>query len=121
MKDLNINIGGPRNRAKQQVSFKIVQTGDRPGFDAGEIGQLIGQLRTALEQSTLQSDELRRAQRQLAAIEDEVASEQPAICEIGNAISFLGGLVQSAQGMAPIFSSTLQMLAAAVGIVPVRG
>jgi hypothetical protein len=116
MKDLNINIGGPSGRARQQVSFKIAQACERPTLDPREISHLVAQLRVALEQSRLEGDELRRAERHLATIEEEAASAQPATAEIGHALSYLNGLLQAADKLAPLFSNTLGLLARAVGI-----
>ena len=113
MRDLHVNIGGPRNNARQNVSFQIAP-GERPAVDAQQITQLVSQLREALEQSRLPPEELRRVERRLTAIEEEASSEQPALTEINEGLSFLGQLVQTAQGLTPLFSSTYQLLAAAL-------
>lgn len=118
MRDLQIHIGGPRDRARQQVSFSIAQQAAPRGLDASQIGELIGQLRVALTQSELPSDDRRRVERQLAAIEEEAQSEQPLLSEITGAMTFLGKLVESTQGLAPLFSSTYRLLATAVGLSP---
>jgi hypothetical protein len=115
MKDLHINIGGPRDRARQQVSVRIAQAGEGPALDSRQIGELLSQMRQALEQSNLAGDELRRARRHLATIEEEAASPQPAMAEISNALSFLSGLVESFQPLTPLFASALGSLAKAVG------
>lgn len=114
MRDLHVNIGGPRNNARQNVSFQIAQ-GERPAVNPQQISQLIAQMREALEQSRLPPEELRRVERRLTAIEEEAASEHPAVTEINEGLSFLGQLVQTAQGLTPLFSSTYQLLAAALG------
>jgi DNA topoisomerase IA len=97
------------------VSFQVAQSDNRRTLDVQQIGQLITQLRAALEQSQLSPDELRRAERHLTAIEEEARSDKPLLSEITDGITFLGKLAQTAQGLAPLFSSTYQLLAAAVG------
>lgn len=116
MKDLHINIGGPRDQAHQELSFKVYQAGDAPAFDSEQIAGLIAQLRAALTQSDVAPEAARRAQRHLNTIEEESRSQKPVLSEIKDSISVLGSFVQTARGLAPLFSSTLQLLATAIGM-----
>ena len=113
MRDLHVNIGGPRDRARQQVSFQVAQTASRPALDVAQIGCLLGQLREALAQSQLPADERRRAERHLQTIEEESHSEKPLLSEINAGLSFLDNLANTAQGLAPLVSGTLRLLSAA--------
>lgn len=115
MKDLNINIGGPRDNARQQVSFHVQQAGDRAGLDAEQVCQLLGEFRTALSQSRLPSDETRRIERHLASIEEEAQSPKPLLDEIQSSFNSLQRLVQSAQAAAPALLGPLRTLAASFG------
>jgi hypothetical protein len=115
MRDLHLNIQGPRDRARQNVSLRIADSDNRQPLDVAQIGHLVDQLRLALEQSPLSPDDARRAQRHLAVIEKEAASERPLLTEINDSLSFLGKLAQTANGLIPLFSSTFQLLCAAVG------
>ena len=115
MKDLNINIGGPRDRARQNVSVRVHQ-GDRQGLDAHEVGRLVGELRTALAQSRLPAEEAKRIERHLASIEEESQAPQPLLEEITSSISSIQRLVQSAQILAPALITPLRSLAAGFGI-----
>ena len=115
MRDLHVNITGPRDRARQNVSLQIAQDDHRRSLDVEQISSLIAQLRVGLEQSQLPPEDLRRAERRLATIEEEARSEKPLLSEITEGMSFLSGLVQSAQGLSPLLASTMQLLAAAVG------
>lgn len=115
MRDLHVNIGGPGDRARQSISFQIAQDDHRRTLDAEQIGRLVGQLRAELEQSNLPAEEFRLAKRQLATIEEEARSERPLLNEIKEGVSMLGQIMQTAQGLAPVFTSTFKLLAAAVG------
>src|SRR5687768_8161630 len=115
MKDLNINIGGPRDNARQQVSFHVQQAGDRAGLDVKQVGQLLGEFRAVLSQSQLSSDEARRIERHLANIEEESQSPKPLLDELRNSFHSLQRLVQSAQAAAPALLGPLRTLAATFG------
>jgi hypothetical protein len=115
MKDLNINIGGPRDHARQRVAVHVQQAGDRAGLDAEQIGRLLGEFRAAIEHSGLSPEDARRLQRHLASIEEESQSPQPLLDEIRNSFDALQRLVQSAQSTAPALLSPLRTLAATFG------
>src|SRR5262245_42811062 len=100
MKDLHINIGGPRDNARQQLSFHV-QQGDRPGIDPQQIGHLLGEFREAMSASRLSAEDLRRIERHLASIEEESQSPKPLLAEIEGSLSSVQRLVQSAQSLAP--------------------
>jgi hypothetical protein len=115
MKDLNINIGGPRDRARQNVSVHVQQAGDRAGLDMQQVGQLLDQFRAALSQSQLTSEETRRIERHLASIEEESQAPKPLLEEIQNSFHALQRLVQSAQTATPALLAPLRALAATFG------
>jgi hypothetical protein len=116
MKDLNINIGGPRGNARQNVSFHVQQSGDRTGLDAEHLSRLLGEFRSALAQSRLSADESRRIERHLASIEEESQTPQPLLEEIRSSFESLLRLVKSAQSAAPILIGPLRALAATLGL-----
>jgi hypothetical protein len=115
MRDLHINVAGPKDRARQNVSFQIAQHDQRRAIDPQRVNELVEQLRTALAESQIAADDVRRVERRLQAIEDEAASEKPLLDEISSGISFLGQLAQTASGLSPLFGGTLQLLKTAVG------
>ena len=115
MRDLHVNIEGPRNQARQNISFQVASRTENPASNQERIAELIAQMRTALAQSQLSQDDLRRVERRLASIEEESRSERPAQSEIQESLSFLGQLVQTAQGLAPLFGSAYQMLVTVIG------
>jgi len=114
VRDLHVNITGPRDRAKQNVTFHVAQSDQRRSLDVRQIGKLIAELRTGLAESNLPADDRRRAERHLATIEEETTSEKPLLSEINDSVSFLGQMMQTAQGLAPIVSSSLQLLKTAI-------
>ncbi len=116
MKDLQINIGGPRDRARQQVSLHVQQGGDRPGLDAEQVARLLGEFRAAINHTRLSADDLRRIERHLASIEEESRSPKPMLDEIQGSLQSLQRLVQSAQALAPVLLSPLKALAAGLGL-----
>lgn len=105
-----MNITGPRDRARQNVNFHVAQSDQRRGLDVRQISTLIAELRTGLAESNLPADDRRRAERHLATIEEEASSEKPLLKEITDSVSFLGQMLQTAQGLAPLVCSTLQLL-----------
>ena len=115
MKDLNINIGGPRDNARQKVAVHVQQAGDRAGLDSEQLGRLLDEFRAALAESRLSADEARRIERHLSSIEEESQSPKPLLDEIRSSFTALSRLVQSAQAAAPALLGPLRTLAATLG------
>jgi hypothetical protein len=116
MKDLNINIGGPRDRARQQVALHVQQGGDRPGLSVDQFGQLLQELRSLVQQCQLPADDVRRVERHLKALEEESHAPQPLLDEIQSSLSAVGRLLQSGSTLAPAALMSLKALAASMGL-----
>jgi transcriptional regulator with AAA-type ATPase domain len=116
MKDLNINIGGPRDQARQNVSFHVHQAGDRTGLDGGQLSAVLESFRAAIERSGMSADDARRIERHLANIEEESAAPQPLLDEIMGSFNSVERLVQSLQAVAPALVAPMRLLASSLGM-----
>lgn len=116
MKDLNINIGGPRDHARQNVTFHVRQAGDRAGLDPQQLAGVLDSFRAAIQQSGLPAEDTRRIERHLTSIEEESRSPHPLMDEIHNSLAAVGRLVQSVQTVAPALLGPLRLLATSLGM-----
>jgi hypothetical protein len=71
VKDLNINIGGPTDQARQSVSFQIHNDHREGSLEPERIVTLVRELRASLEAEPLPEDDRRRLERHLTGIEEE--------------------------------------------------
>lgn len=116
MKDLHINIGGPRDQARQNVSFQVRQAGDRAGLDGAQLAGVLEHFRAAIQQGGLNAEDSRRLERHLASIEEESRSPHPLLDEIQTSFTAIGRLVQSLQTAAPALLGPLRLLASSLGM-----
>ena len=116
MKDLNINIGGPTDQARQSVSFQIRNDHREQPFQPERVAALVRELREALTAAPLPDEDRRRLERHLATIDEETGSAEPSMIELRHDVGFVAGLVRSAASAGDTLLTLVQGLAACVGL-----
>ena len=116
MQDLKVNIGGPRDQAKQSISFNVRYGGSKPAsVDKSQVAELVQQLRAELSKANISAEDTKRAERNLKAIEEETSSSQPALKEVEGALGSIGRILESAKSLTPTVVTVFRTLASVFG------